>query len=359
MELEDYYNYIDNHFLHDLRKNFLKKFKHIISKSILDREPKTIETFVFLDKFYTSKRIDEPSRFEIEYRKRIEVVWHYKFIDSFHGETYSEKFTFWVVGYINKTQGSYSPEILDENQLHLKELQEIRLKNIQEQGIKSLATYKDSNEKDAISKFLTTCRTANAPKLKNDYHKVLDIIYTHRDNTYLISDLMTFYPYIFDFTKGKQRHNGKEYFTYFPSFYDQQYYYISSSLTQSTYNYWDKIGAVINHFFPTKLKTTQVFFPKVIENLAERFKSDPNFLWLLDFKENEYKDLNKKRKYIVHYEGLEAKFMKEYSENNMNETGIKKLQTDKSGLIDYFKNLHEKSIIGFERMLKLIENNCK
>lgn len=58
----------------------------------------------------------------------------------------------------------------------------------------------------------------------------------------------------------------------------------------------------------------------------------------------------------MHYRGLESDVFKKYLDSSTDEEEVKKLQDRKVNLIDEFRALHNFSLLGIEKALKLIES---
>ena len=91
-------------------------------------------------------------------------------------------------------------------------------------------------------------------------------------------------------------------------------------------------------------------YPKFIESSAD-------FQWLSNFKENEYKELNDKRKIIVHYFYIETQLFHDFLSNTRNKEELNKIEKEFYSYDQYFKSHLKFCIEGFEKALMVIEAN--
>ena len=121
------------------------------------------------------------------------------------------------------------------------------------------------------------------------------------------------------------------------------------------YNYWDKMGDLLDNCFGVIEPTNNVYFGTVIRKFPTEFNSSSNYIWLKNFKDNEFKELLEKRNEIVHYSALESKFFENYQDNIQDEARIQTLQNNKEGMVEYLQQHNELMFIGFEKAIKLID----
>lgn len=138
--------------------------------------------------------------------------------------------------------------------------------------------------------------------------------------------------------------------------YDHRYSIFVTCCFEKCYNYWDRVGDRIASFYPKLLKIWQVDFSRIIDEVDYLGVENENFKWLLNFKNNEYQQLNKYRKDFVHYSQYEAKFRYEHTMNCTDIEQLKQLWREKSEFPDYFKNQLELTVEGYYRMYKFLES---
>lgn len=142
---------------------------------------------------------------------------------------------------------------------------------------------------------------------------------------------------------------------YYQNIYDRRYSIFITCCFEKCYNYWDRIGDRIASFFPDLLKIHQVDFARIIDRIESSGIENENFLWLLNFKNNEYQELNNHRKNLVHYSQYEANFRFEHAMSSSNIESLKRLWKEKSEFPEYFKSHLGFAVEGYYQMYKFLE----
>jgi hypothetical protein len=359
MTILEYIPFIDNKVIWSIKDDFFRKFSFLIDKEISNKSPETIETTVIPNKEFEIKQIeDEQSRYEFEYWKKMEVIWHYSINEPLDERTASLKFDFWAIGYINVSSNYYSTELLDPNKFLLKKVQDLKLNSLKQLEIPSLVNYQSEYITDGFTnKFIDVCRKSKPLIPFKDFDFAYDLVYLSQDMCFILSELFLFKPYLRNFLEDPINTRNKTIYRYFPSFYDKQYFHLASNFLQTTYNFWDRIGDLLYHFFEfPKIKSDRdVYFDRIINQFPEESKNE-SYDFLLNFLQNEFKQFNKDRKQIVHYKGIEAQVFSSWIENSGRKDEIEKMQEWKIQLIDEYLELRGKSFKGIECALNLIEN---
>lgn len=143
---------------------------------------------------------------------------------------------------------------------------------------------------------------------------------------------------------------------YHQNLYDRRYSIFITCCFEKCYNYWDRIGDRIASFFPELLKIHQVDFARIIDRLESSGIDNENFQWLLNFKNNEYQQLNNHRKNLVHYSQYEANFRYEHAMSSTNTESLKRLWKEKSEFPEYFKSHLGFAVEGYYQMYKFLES---
>ena len=197
---------------------------------------------------------------------------------------------------------------------------------------------------------------ANAfPKPFHDFNAFDDLTRVTQDVRFLLGQLILYKPYITNYLSGKTTWKGQTFFKYFPSMFDKRYFMTSGLIISLLYNYWDKVGDIIDNCFGVVAASKNVYFGTVIKNLPAQYHTSPNYIWLRDFKDNEFQDLLDKRNEIIHYSALESRYFEQYQNNYKDEAEIQKLQNEKEGIVEYLLNHNQLMFAGFERAIKLID----
>lgn len=130
---------------------------------------------------------------------------------------------------------------------------------------------------------------------------------------------------------------------------------VANSASEKVYNFWDRIGDLIATYFPSLIEPKRVYFPIAIDIVPAKFHNSENYIWLKEFKDGEYKNLNKKRKEVVHYLTHDTAFRHKHLESTSNKEDIEKLIKERDSLPDFFKSQIQLTLVGFEKAILLIE----
>jgi len=98
---------------------------------------------------------------------------------------------------------------------------------------------------------------------------------------------------------------NSEHNTYNQKVEDHRYLMYSNWAFQTIYNYWDRLGDLLWHFYDTNLKAEDVYFIRIINLIAKEYQSR-NYINLIKHYDEMVKPLMEDRKKIVHYYSLET-----------------------------------------------------
>lgn len=184
-----------------------------------------------------------------------------------------------------------------------------------------------------------------------------DLLNCNADLKLFTANLFLYLPFVNNPLKEfKLTKNGKSY-TYFRKIEDMLYSTYVSCSFEKLYNFWDRVGDILAYHLELNIKEHLVTFPKVIDTIKKSKKYDDNsdFKFLLEFRENQFKEFNNQRKVIVHYYQFDTTFKEEFYNTNGNEKKIKELWEWKKNMPDYFKNHLILSCEGFYHLFKFLE----
>ena len=184
-----------------------------------------------------------------------------------------------------------------------------------------------------------------------------DLLNCNNDLKLFTANLYLYQPFINNpFKEFKIRKTEKK-FKYFQKMEDWIYSSNVSCCFEKSYNFWDRIGDTLAYSLELDIKEHLVGFAKVIKKIESlgTFNDNENFIFLNNFKKNEFKELNKQRKEIVHYYQFETTYKEKFHSVNSSESDLKKLWEWKKNMPNYFKEQLELSCEGFYNMYKLIE----
>jgi hypothetical protein len=191
--------------------------------------------------------------------------------------------------------------------------------------------------------------------LINDLVVIDDIVRISQDLKSLIGEMAQLKPYLSNYLARPMKFNGKIIYQYFPNFIDKRYFFLVGVMYEVLYNYWDKIGDVLSEYYPPKEHSNNIYFTKVIDNIKHLSDNSSNYAWLKSFRDNNYKDLNKYRKQVVHYQNIESEFHDKYRSFFNDRVKLMKLQQEKIELFTKVVDQFKETTIGFEKAFLLID----
>jgi hypothetical protein len=201
-------------------------------------------------------------------------------------------------------------------------------------------------EKNSVQFFSNTLRKKkNLKPLPYSDFKIYDeLLFISRDIKYYTDLLYFFRPYITDSSDG----------TYFQTLEDRRYMMFASINFQSIYNFWDRIGDLLNLYFDTGLPENSVYYSRVLNNFPVEYKSSDNFKWLNDQFNNEVKQFLGTRDNIVHSYQLECEYYWKIIEHTGDNVKVMEVQKDKESFPEKFNRQIELTKEAFSRTLYLI-----
>lgn len=192
-----------------------------------------------------------------------------------------------------------------------------------------------------------------------------DIKNCNDDLKLFLANLYLFKPYINNPTHNKKIISSVPdfyYFSYNQNFSDWNYSSFVSCCFEKLYNYWDRIGDIISLYLNlfSEKDERKVTFVAVIDNLDRKgiYSNDENFKFLKSFKDNQFKDFNKTRKEVVHYNQFETTYRYDYIFKHQNdEEKIMEIWKWKKNMPEYFKKHLELSLLGYKHCIKFVKEH--
>jgi hypothetical protein len=173
---------------------------------------------------------------------------------------------------------------------------------------------------------------------------------------YFTALLFLYRPHINNPMKDAYRFGERMIYPNFQNIYGKRYGMFADIASQMAYNFWDRVGDMLASFFPDKLDPNRVFFPIALDIVPSEFKLNENFIWLQNFRENQYKALNDKRKRIVHYVSTETDFKYKHLDKGVdNLSEMDAIQLERESFPEFYKEQISLSIEGYEKTLLLLE----
>jgi hypothetical protein len=226
-------------------------------------------------------------------------------------------------------------------------------KRIQEKcvqsGLMTLLEHKIPDKPNTLTECISICSKKKPVRQFDIYGLYQDMNYLSADMRYLIGIISYLQPFINDPVKE----NG----TYIQNIYDRRYFMYVSMAYQMAYIYWDRIGDLLDKYFQTELDERNVTFVSVINNIPDQWKLSSNYQWFAEVLKNDYSEINKARRDIVHYNSPEhRRFMNViFSRISEDKTKLEKIKREKDNFPELFKNHFGVMLNGFEKALIFID----
>jgi len=183
------------------------------------------------------------------------------------------------------------------------------------------------------------------PFPSSDFKLYDELLFISRDIKYYTALLYFFKPYITNSNNG----------TYYQTLEDRKYMMFTSIAFQSVYNFWDRIGDLLEIFFKTGLSESSIYFNRVLNNMPNEFKQSEHYKWLNSQYNSEIKQFLGQRNDIVHSYQLECEYYWRVMDAGMDTIKTREIQKEKEAFPDIFKRQIDFIIEGFERALRLID----
>jgi hypothetical protein len=187
-----------------------------------------------------------------------------------------------------------------------------------------------------------------------------DILFCSDELLYFTALLFLYRPFINNPLKEAYYLSDTKVYPNIQNLHGKRYGMFADVASQTAYNFWDRIGDMIASFFPEKIKPERVFFTTTLDIIPSEFRNSPNFLWLQNFRETDFNELNEKRKQVVHYTTSEIEYQYKHLEKGVSDREeMEKIQLERKGIADFYKRHIELTFIGFEKSLLLLEEISK
>jgi len=187
------------------------------------------------------------------------------------------------------------------------------------------------------------------------YENMDDIFFCSDQLLFFTANLYLYRPYINNPLRDAIPVGGGEIYPNYENIEGKRYNMFADIASQAAYNYWERIGGLIASFFPDRIEPDRVFFSAAIDSVPEQFQANEHFAWLREFQEDGYRELNKKRKQVVHYTSLYTDFRYEHLRNPKDKQAVEGLQVAREGLAEFYKQHISLTLAGYEKTLFLLE----
>jgi|SRR5436190_16514958 len=135
---------------------------------------------------------------------------------------------------------------------------------------------------------------------------------------------------------------------------DHRYLMFANFGLQSIYNFWDRLGDLLFLFFETGLTEDQVYFGRVINNIAAQWKQTKTYLDLKQLYDQEVKSFLDTRHEAVHHFQLECKFYWSNVEFHNDLNKLKVLNEEKSSYPEKMCSSLDNCVKAFKLAVDLI-----
>lgn len=184
---------------------------------------------------------------------------------------------------------------------------------------------------------------------------IIDIFNCSKDLKYCVGSLFLYKPHINNPLEQAFKIGDLDTFPRDQNIFDRRYSLYASLAIEKLYNYWDRIGDLLNAVLKVIDDERRVYFYSVIDNIQEVLKNSENYKWLASFRENEFKEFNNIRKGVVHYRMLETEYSSKHLNALHDREAMEKLQSEKESYPSFYKDHLEKTITGFEKAINLLK----
>jgi hypothetical protein len=183
-----------------------------------------------------------------------------------------------------------------------------------------------------------------------------DLLFCSEELLYFTASLYLYRPYINNPLKEAFPFSGGMIYPNFQNHYAKRYSMFANVASQSVYNFWDRVGDMIAAFFPDKIDPSRVFFATAMDTIPIQFHTSENYCWLDNFRKTDYKELNERRKQVVHYTTTETDYKYQHLEKgSSNREAMEKIQAEREALPDFYKKHIDLTLHGMARTLSLLE----
>jgi len=171
---------------------------------------------------------------------------------------------------------------------------------------------------------------------------------------YFTAQLFLYLPYINNPLNDSFNFQGSPVFPNYQNFEARRYSMFADVASQKVYNYWNSIGDLLATFFPNQMNQKRIYFGTAIDKIPTQFQNSSNYIWLKDFKKNQYAQLNLIRNQVVHYTTTDTEYRHQHLEIIYDKPAIISLQQNREGLADYYKEHLKLGNEGYEKTLLLL-----
>lgn len=189
------------------------------------------------------------------------------------------------------------------------------------------------------------------------YHQKFsdDLDFLSDELQFIIGEMYMYRDFIRNPIGRPSQNAGGTYYAKDYNIAEKRYDMLVNQAAQVCYNIWDRIGDLINTFFPGMLGKRNVYFKTVIPAIDSKYHT-ANYDWLKNFADNEFKKFNDLRLQIVHFEVPATTDMHKHLGSIFDKAAIEVLHKEKMDRADYFKDQADKTIDGLYYALSFLDD---
>jgi len=155
-------------------------------------------------------------------------------------------------------------------------------------------------DQNVLTSYYDTIHLFDDLNIQTNFNTLIDDIFScSKDLKYCVGNLFLYKQYINNPLEAVFRLGNLEVFPNIQNIYDRRYILYASIASEKLYNYWDRIGDLMNAILRIYDNERNVYFSGVIENIQEDLRDSENYIWLKDYKEGDYVSFNDIRRNVV------------------------------------------------------------
>lgn len=194
-------------------------------------------------------------------------------------------------------------------------------------------------------------------KYEFDRSKNLDDLLLHSDEImHFTAQLYLYKPYLNDPIKDAVITSVTPIYPNIQNFEAKRYYMYTDIVCEKLYSFWHRIGDLIASFFPNLISKNRIYFTTAFDVIPKEYHDHESYIWLKYFRENEYKELNEKRREIVHYSSTNTQSLYSHLFDVGDKQEIEKWIQERGEITEFSKRHLYLSLDGVYHTLTLLEH---
>lgn len=184
-----------------------------------------------------------------------------------------------------------------------------------------------------------------------------DLLFLSDEIVYFIALLYLYQPHIENHLENVVETEDKVLYITDQTIEGKRYDMFVDILFERIYSFFDRIANLFASFFPDKFsKKENIHFYSSLEKLKPIYSSNIDFNWLLNFRDNQYKEMNEQRRSAVHkISTVTRNFNEQTFDNYMDLSRTKDLREKRLNCTNYFRQMHNSCLEGLEKTLNFFE----